>query len=151
SRGTSSRLYRRLVKEEQLFSEINAYILGSMDSNLIVVEGKLSAGVSMTEAEESIWRELEELGQVRISEDELRKVKNKIESTLMFAELSILDKAMNLAFYELLGDADIYNREIERYLTVTDEDIKRVASETFRKENSSTLIYQARGKERHAE
>lgn len=151
SRGTSSRLYRRLVKEEQLFSEINAYILGSMDSNLIVVEGKLSAGVSMTEAEESIWRELEELSQVLISEDELRKVKNKIESTLMFAELSILDKAMNLAFYELLGDADIYNREIERYLTVTDEDIKRVASETFRKENSSTLIYQARGKERHAE
>lgn len=151
SRGTSSRLYRRLVKEKQLFSEINAYILGSLDHNLLVVEGKPSSETSIAQAEEAIWEELEALKQGLVSSEELTKVKNKIESTLVFSELSILDKAMNLAFYELLGDAGYYNQEAEKYLEVTTENIKRVALDTFQKENSSTLIYHSRIKEDHAQ
>ncbi|MGO1817521.1 MAG: M16 family metallopeptidase, partial [Sphingobacterium sp.] len=146
-----SRLYRRLVKEKQLFSEINAYILGSLDHNLLVVEGKPSSETSIAQAEEAIWEELEALKQGLVSSEELTKVKNKIESTLVFSELSILDKAMNLAFYELLGDAGYYNQEAEKYLEVTTENIKRVAVDTFQKENSSTLIYHSRIKEDHAQ
>lgn len=151
SRGTSSRLYRRLVKEKQLFSEINAYILGSLDSNLIVVEGKPLEHISIEVAEQAIWEELNELTRNLVNSQELTKVKNKIESTLVFAELSILDKAMNLAFYELLGDAEHYNQEIDKYLKITSEDIQRVASETFRMGKSSTLIYHSRIKENHAQ
>src|SRR5690606_24050424 len=84
SRGTSSRLYRRLVKEKKLFSEVNAYILGSLDSNLLVIEGKPSSQITIAEAEEAIWEELEELKQGLVSNEELNKVKNKIESTLVF-------------------------------------------------------------------
>jgi hypothetical protein len=92
-------------KEGQLFSEINAYVMGSIDNNLFVIEGKPSEGISLEEAERAVWAELEVIKSELVPAAELEKVKNKIESTNVFAELSILDKAMNLAFHELLGDA----------------------------------------------
>jgi zinc protease len=70
-------------------------------------------------------------------------VKNKTESTLVFSEMSLLDKAMNLAFYELMGDAANFNQESERFLAVTAQQIKEQANIIFRKENSSTLVYLA--------
>ncbi len=146
SRGASSRLYRRLVKEKKIFSEINAYVTGSIDDNLFVIEGKPSSGISTRDGEEAIWMELDILKHQEVSEEELEKVKNKIESTLVFAELSILDKAMNLAYYELLGDAHGYNSEIDKYLAVRPENIQSQASQIFRPENSSTLIYHAKSK-----
>ncbi|MBP3942819.1 insulinase family protein [Sphingobacteriaceae bacterium WQ 2009] len=150
SRGQSSRLYRSLVKEKQLFSEINAYVMGSIDTNLFVLEGKPSEGISLEEGEAAIWEELERLKTDEITENELIKVKNKIESTMVFAELSILDKAMNLAYYELLGDANQLNLETQKYLAVTDAEIKKQAKTIFTKENSSTLYYYAKETE-HAE
>lgn len=147
SRGASSRLYRTLVKEQELFSEVNAYVMGSIDPNLFVVEGKPLPGVSLEVAENAIWSTLHALKTAEISEQELQKVKNKIESTMLFAELSILDKAMNLAYYEALGKAEDYNHEIEKYLAVSTQDVHALANEIFRPENSSTLIYRAKGGE----
>lgn len=150
SRGSSSRLYRALVKDKELFSEVNAYVMGSFGPNLFVVEGKPLPHISMEEAEVALWSELEYLKKELILEDELQKVKNKIESTMLFAELSILDKAMNLAFYEAMDTAEDYNEEVQRYLRVTTKDIREMANTLFRKENSSTLIYRAKGGD-HAE
>lgn len=147
SRGSSSRLYRSLVKENQHFSEINAYMMGSIDTNMFVVEGKPLAGVPLEEAEQHIWKELEKIKSEKVEESELQKVKNKVESTMLFAELSILDKAMNLAFFEMLSQAEDYNQEIAKYAAVTAEDVQRVAKELFSKENSSTLFYKSKEKE----
>jgi predicted Zn-dependent peptidase len=143
SRGNSSRLHRTLVKDKQLFSEIHAYNMGSFDSGMFVVEGKPLENVSTEAAEAAIWEELELLKQQQIPADELTKVKNKTESTMVFSEMSLLDKAMNLAQFELLGDADKFNHETEKYLAVTAEQIQKQANAIFRKENSSTLIYLA--------
>lgn len=143
SQGQSSRLYRRLLKEQELFSEINAYITGSIDPGLFIIEGKPHEGVSIEVAEEALWSELQKLKYEYVLDYELEKVKNKTESTLEFSELSILNKAMNLAYFELLGDANLINSEAERYLEVTLEDIKRQSKKLFRKGNSSTLIYLA--------
>ncbi len=143
SQGQSSRLYRRLLKEQELFSEINAYITGSIEPGLFVIEGKPHEGVSIEVAEEALWSELQKLKFEYVLDYELEKVKNKTESTLEFSELSILNKAMNLAYFELLGDANLINSEAERYLEVTLEDIKRQSKKLFRKGNSSTLIYLA--------
>ncbi|MFW0717992.1 M16 family metallopeptidase [Pedobacter sp. N23S346] len=141
SRGQSSRLYNSLLKEQKLFSDINAYISSSLDAGLFIVEGKLVEGVSVETAEKAIWAELDKLKAEVVSADELTKVKNKVESVLVFSEMSLLDKAMNLAYYELLGDADLLNQETEEFLKVTAEDIKRISNETFGREQSSTLYY----------
>ncbi len=147
SRGASSRLYRSLVKENQLFSEINAYMMGSIDTNLIVVEGKPLPHISLEEAEMNIWKELENIKTHEVEEVELQKVKNKIQSTMLFSELSILDKAMNLAFFEMLNKAEEYNHETSKYEAVTSADIIRLANQIFTEENSNTLYYQSKQKE----
>lgn len=141
SQGQSSRLYNSLLKEQQLFSDIHAYITSSIDEGLFVVEGKLVQGVAVDEAEAAIWAELKKLTTTEVTETELTKVQNKSESIMVFAEMSLLDKAMNLAYYELLGDADHLNTEIEKYLAVTPEHIIKAANATFVKEKSATLYY----------
>lgn len=143
SRGNSSRLFRNLLKDQKLFSEINAYLTGSLDAGLFVLEGKPLPGVSIEAAEAAIWTELERLKYEEVPEHELTKVKNKMESTMVFAEMSLLDKAMNLAYYELLGDADQLNSETRKYLDVSAAEILEQARHIFRKENSSTLYYLA--------
>jgi predicted Zn-dependent peptidase len=143
SRGNSSRLYRTLVKDKQLFSEVHAYNMGSFDKGMFVIEGKPLENVSIETAEAAIWEELEKLKEHLVPADELTKVKNKTESTMVFSEMSLLDKAMNLAQFELLGDADDLNKETDKYLAITAEEIQKQAQTIFRKDNSSTLIYLA--------
>jgi predicted Zn-dependent peptidase len=143
SRGNSSRLFRNLLKDRKLFSDINAYLTGSLDAGLFVVEGKPLPGVSMELAEAAIWEELNRISTELVPEAELTKVKNKMESTMEFSEMSLLDKAMNLAYFELLGDANELNVETQKYLNVSAEDIRDQAKHIFRKENSSTLYYLA--------
>lgn len=141
SQGHSSRLYNSLLKEQQLFSDIHAYITSSIDEGLFVIEGKLVHGVPVGTAEQAIWTELKRLVHQEVSEHELTKVKNKSESIMVFAEMSLLDKAMNLAYYELLGDAASLNTEIDRYLAVTPAQIMKAAQDTFVHEKCSTLYY----------
>jgi predicted Zn-dependent peptidase len=141
SNGNSSRLYTKLVKEQKLFSEINAYVTGDIDKGLLIVTGKLVEGIKMDEAEKAILKEVELLGNEVVAKDELQKVKNKIESSLIFSETSALNKAMNLAYAELMGDADLINQEIEKYSAVTTDDILRISREIFRTGNSSTIYY----------
>jgi len=141
SGGKSSRLHNSLLKEQQLFSDINAYISSSLDPGLFIVEGKLVEGVSIEQAETAIWKELEKIKTELVGANELTKVKNKVESVLVFSQMNLLDKAMNLAYYELLGDADILNQEASKYLNVSAKDINRISNETFDRNSSSTLYY----------
>jgi zinc protease len=143
SRGNSSRLYRSLVKDKQLFSEIHAYNMGSFDNGMFVVEGKPLEGVSIETAEAAIWEELERIKSELVPDAELTKVKNKTESTMVFSEMALLDKAMNLAQFELFGDADLLNHETEKYLAVTAQEIQKQAQKVLRRDNSSTLVYLA--------
>ncbi|MES2455846.1 MAG: pitrilysin family protein [Bacteroidota bacterium] len=141
SQGQSSRLYNSLLKEQQLFSDIHAYITSSIDEGLFIVEGKLVQGVPVGTAEQAIWTELNRLVHQEVSDHELTKVKNKSESIMVFAEMSLLDKAMNLAYYELLGDGEDLNTEIDKYLSVTPQRILQAAKRTFTEEQCSTLYY----------
>jgi len=141
SNGQSSRIFQSLVKEKNLFSTIDAYITGEFEPGLFLITGKLVEGVAMKTAELSIWEELNKMASIKVDEYELQKVKNKIESTLVFSEISYLNKAMNLATHELLGDANDINKEVDKYQKVSANDILNSSAKIFRKENCSTLYY----------
>lgn len=141
--GPSSRFYHRLVKENQLFSSIDCYITGTIDAGLLVVEGKPAEGITLEQAEIAIWKELNDVKDHLIPEEELQKWKNKVESTLVFSEASILNKAINLAFFELLGDANRINEEVDLYEKISREDIQKMARKIFTKENCSKLFYKS--------
>lgn len=144
SNGKSSRLYQNLVQKRKLFSEINAYISGETDKGLFIISGNLMKGVSLNAAENAIHEETAKLKEGFVFEHELLKVKNKVESMLLFSETNILNKAMHLCKYELLGDAGMINDEIEKYRLVEKVDIKKVANEIFADENRSTLYYKSK-------
>jgi len=144
SGGGSSRLYQALVKEKKLFSNIECYHTGSIDAGLIVVEGKLVSGVKMEDAENAVNEELEKMKTKKVSDTELQKVKNKTESMIAFEDMSVMSRANSLAFYELLGDAAWMNFELEKYASVTTDDILEESCNIFRETNCSTLYYLAK-------
>ncbi len=139
--GGSSRLYQSLVKEKKLFSSIECYHFGSTDSGLVAIEGKLIKGISMNDAERAIEEELDKMKNELVSEIELHKVKNKAESMIAFEDMSLINRANSLAYYELLGDASWMNYELEKYGSVTSEDILKESRNIFRNTNCSTLYY----------
>lgn len=141
SNGKSSRLHQKLVKEQQLFSSVQAYISGDIHPGMFVFAGYLSEGVDPQKADDALKLEIEKLIKDGVEENELQKVKNKIESVLTFSDISTLDRAMNLAYHELLGDADNINKELKNYQRVNAKDIQRVASQVFQDHNSTSLHY----------
>jgi predicted Zn-dependent peptidase len=124
-----------------LFSNIECYHFGSVDKGLIAIEGKLVKGVDMKVAEQAVMDIVNEMKKELISEKELTKIKNKTESALAFEDMSVMNRANNLAFYELLGDASLFNTDRERYFSVTAEDILQYSQQIFDEQNSSTLYY----------
>jgi zinc protease len=141
SGGGSSRLYQALVKEKQLFSNIECHHFGSTDNGLVTVEGKLVKGVMIADAEKAVEAELEKIKNELVSEAELQKVKNKTESMIAFEDMSVMSRANSLAYYEILGDASWMNEELDKYAAVTVADIQEQAKQIFREENSNTLYY----------
>lgn len=147
--GYASRLYQSLVKEQQIFSGINCYHTGSLDAGLIVVEGKVKEGKTLEVANAAVKEQINILLSNGITEDELQKAKNKIEAMIAFEDMSILSRANNLAFYELLGDAALINDELNQYQQVSADSLLAMAKHIFRDENENTLLYQAKALEKN--
>ena len=141
SNGKSSRFFQSLVKRQQLFNSIDAFITGDIDEGLFVITGRPADGVSLDEAEAAVFFELKQISQLMVGDYELSKVKNRFESTFTFGLTSTTEKALNLCYNELLGDANLLNHTAKRYNEVTAADINRVASKLFTEQNSSVLHY----------
>lgn len=141
SGGGSSRLFQALVKEKQLFSNIECYHFGSTENGLLAIEGKLVKGVAMETAEKAVEAELDKMKNELVSKEELQKVKNKTESMIAFEDMSVMSRANSLAYYELLGDASWMNFELEKYGSVSSEDILQESRTIFRDSNCNTIYY----------
>ena len=144
SNGRSSRFIQNLVQEKKLFSNIDAYISGSVEEGLFHISGKPVPSISLKDAEKAIWEELEAIKNSELPLNELDKVKNKYESEQIFSNMNYLNVATNLAFFELLGNAEDINNEVEKYRSVDADHIQMVAKKTFTPNNSSTLYYKAK-------
>ena len=142
--GDSARLYERLIKTKRLFSTVNAYISGDVDCGTFTFTGQLLPDTTEQQAEEAFWEEINALKHLDISNYELEKVKNKFEANTLFGEINVMNKAMNLGYYAMLGDLSLINREVEIYRSLDASDIHDFAQRIFTPENSSTLIYRAK-------
>ncbi len=148
SGGDSSRLYRRLVRERRLLSQVNAYITGDIDPGLFIFTGQLLPETTVEEAEAAFMEEIAALQNTEVPLREMEKVKNKFEANTLFGELNVMNKALNLGFYEMLGDLDLINREVSLYRAIDAERIRACCRRIFRPENNSTLVYRAASKSR---
>ena len=142
-RGKSSRLYTKLVKEKQLFNNVSGYVTASLDPGLLIIQGNLNEGVSLEEADAAIEEVVADLRNNALEEGELQKVKNQAESTMAFAEVELLNRAMNLAFAANAGNPDWCNDDAEKIAKVNPESLQAMAKRMLRKENCSTMYYRA--------
>jgi predicted Zn-dependent peptidase len=145
SSGMSARLFLNLVKDKKLFSDLDAYITGDRDPGLFIVSGRLSEGIEPDHAIGEVWKELLKLAETPVLPREFDKVLNRMESNLLFHNMNILNKAMNLGYYEWLGDPGMLDKELEIYRSVTAAELQNAAVEVFRQENCSTLVYLSNG------
>lgn len=143
SRGNSSRLYHTLVKQKEIFTSISSFTMGTIDPGLLVISGRIKDGIPLTEAEQEVDLILKDIMKNGVTDDELQKVKNQAISTLEFGKVEVINRAMNLAFAALSGDAGLVNQEEEKLLAVTMADVHRMANQIFRAENASVLYYKA--------
>lgn len=142
-RDKSSRLYKRLKKELEFVTEISAYITGSLDEGLLIISGRLSDGISFEQLDEEMWKILEDLQHTKVEDEELKRLMIKIRTAKEFQEQGLLNRAMNLCIFELLGDAEGINEEALIYSKITPKDLLRVSKTTLKKTNCSLLKVKA--------
>jgi zinc protease len=143
SRGQSSRLYQALVKEKEIFTSLSSFVMGTVDPGMMVVNGRVKEGIDLKDAEGELEKVLQKLVRDGVSQEELEKVKNQAEASLKFGEVEVMNRAMNLAFASLSGDANLINREADIMENISLDDMKRVAGEILREDNASAMYYNA--------
>ena len=139
--GFASRMHCALVKEMQCATSIDAYITGTSDPGLFIIEAKCADGHSPSKVESAIWPLLQDLSKLPVGERELARHIHKSESSIAYSNMSVLNKAMNLAYFELIGDTELINSEQEMYEKITAEMLQQTAATLFREENCSILYY----------
>jgi predicted Zn-dependent peptidase len=143
SGGESGRLNTVLVREKKLFSEINAYLSGEIDPGLLILHGKLMPGINFIQAEKAVIEILSDMKNNLVQSDEMDKVKNKFEASWLLSNTQILNKALNLAFYELIGKTDELNNEVDNYRNVTREMVLESSRKYLTRTNCSTIYYKS--------
>jgi predicted Zn-dependent peptidase len=143
SNGRSSRLVQRLVLDRQVFSAVDAYIQGSTDAGMLQITGKPVPGVTLEQAEEAVWQELGRLSSEPIRPEEMEKVMNRFESEQIFNNMNYLNLGTNLAYFELIGQAEDINTEVAKYRSLTAEQVQDVARRTFVREKANILYYKS--------
>ncbi len=143
SRGQSSRLYQTLVKEKEIFTSISSFVMGTIDPGMLVISGRINEGVTFDQAEAALEEVLTNFKRDGVLNSELEKVKNQTLATMEFDQVEVMNRAMNLAFASLSGDAELVNKEADLIKNISASDINRMAKEILVETNASVMYYQA--------
>lgn len=141
--GHSSRFHQKLVKEKEIFTSISSFVTGSIDPGLFVVSGRVNEGIKPEDAEAEVNELIAKFLKEGPTNDELLKVKNQAYATQEFGEVEVINRAMNLAFCALSGDANLVNEEREKIEATTAQDICSVAEDILKEENASVMYYRS--------
>lgn len=140
--GKSSRLYQKLVYEKRIAQNVNVYTIGMEDAGVFKIDAYCSIGHTPEEVEKEIWDEIEKIRTELVSEKELQKVKNQIESQTISGYQTVLQKADQLAHYYVIHkNTNEINLELDKILSITAENIRESAVKYLKPENSVVLYY----------
>lgn len=139
SSGKAGHLYQHMVKDKQVASSVRAFSWGAHDPGAISIDGTLAEGVTV-EAYEAALKEVLD-GLLTMPESELQRIKDAIETHYLMDRIKLLNRAMNLAISDTLGDPNLVNTSLKKYLDLTREDLTKATKKYLSAENCSTLYY----------
>lgn len=139
--GKSSRLYRRLIADAQIASEAGGWVNQTKDPGLYVIDVSMKPNEKASDAEKIVYEELDRLTKEKVSDRELEKAKNRLETSFWGNFKTADDKAQALGFYETTaGDYRTLFEEVKYYRNVTAEDIQRVAKTYYEPHNRTVVV-----------
>ena len=138
--GRSALLEKTLIKNSSLFANCQSYVLGNIDPGLMVITGKMEKGVASEDAEAELDEVLEKFKKEPIPQRDLQKIKNQAQAMQTYESVSLLGRAMKLAYYAYLGDTQLMNKEFERKIAITVEEIQQ-ATNTYLNQDLASVIY----------
>ncbi|TSJ81072.1 MAG: insulinase family protein [Candidatus Cardinium sp.] len=140
SEGKSALLYANLVEKQALYTRIDGYTTESFDPGLLVISGSLAEKTPFEAAENGLVAVLDQVK--AITPIALEKVKNQMETQLVFGQVNLVHRAQELAVATLEGDTNLVNKKIEYIRQVDLEAVQTVAEMILQEQNCSTLHYQ---------
>ncbi len=144
-RNESSYLYNALVQDQRIFDSLHASLTGSMDPGLLVVSGQVCEGVNVADAEKMLLDAIQDFVKTGIDAEGLQRVKNQAEASLVFGEVEVLNRAMNLAMAANAGNVDFVNTEAAHIAAVELKEIQDWANKLFVQGKKNTLLYLKQG------
>jgi predicted Zn-dependent peptidase len=144
-RNESSFLYIELVQNQRIFDSLHASLTGSMDPGLLVVSGQVCEGVEVEHAETLLLDAIQRFVELGIDADGLQRVKNQAEASLVFGEVEVLNRAMNLAMAANAGNVEYVNLEAEQIAAVELSEVQDWANKLFVHGKKNTLLYLKQG------
>jgi predicted Zn-dependent peptidase len=142
SGGESSRLNKRLVDKEKVAVTAQSIPLDLEDPTVFLALAITNFGKTPKEAEVMMDEEIEKVQNTLISDDEFARIRNQKEKGFIDKTRTVQGKAMELANYHLFfGDCGLINSEINKFMAVTKEDIRRVAKQYLTRTNRTVLYY----------
>jgi zinc protease len=138
--GESSRLYQRLVKRDEICQQVAVGTDDRRGPDLFSAWAVMSSGHQPEAAQKIIYEELRAIAERGVTDRELEKAKNRVSAAFVFGLQSNMARSQQLAEFELYwGDANLLKLELDHYLAVTTEDIKRVTAQYFDATNRTVL------------
>jgi len=139
--GRSSLLYRRLVRDGDLFAEVSASHNDGLDSGSILIDARPAEDADYATARATLFAVVAEMAHTGVSQQQLDKVINRLEQHNHYKSISVANRASELAYYAALGEPELVNTMLQKYLDVTVEDVNRVARTYLREEVLSEVEY----------
>jgi predicted Zn-dependent peptidase len=142
SGGESARLSKRLVDKDKLALVVQTIPLDLEDPSVFLLLAVDNFGKAPNEVESTIQQEVVRVQDSLITEEEFSKIHSQKETGFIEKNRTVQGKAMELAnYYLFFGDANLVNSEIDKFMTVTRQDIQRVARQYLVPTNRTVLYY----------
>jgi predicted Zn-dependent peptidase len=141
SSGRSSRLFQKIVREQQLAPNVNAARDGAVGPGLFRVIGTVTPGKTADALESAIYQEIERVKSGPVEDWEIEKARNNAKRAVVGGLTSSLQRAIQLAdFAATYGDANLINQRVDRIMKVTTADVQRVARTFLVPENRTVVV-----------
>jgi len=143
--GRSSRLRKSLQTSSGLVSDVGASVVAHRDVGIVAVHAVGTSGASPARIVEELFGEIRRLQSAPVGADEMVKSVRRLEAGYLLEHETVETMAMNLGFFETMGDHRYAEEYVDRLAAVTPDDVMRAANDYLDAESAAMVAYVPEG------